>query len=215
MPLQIALCSAMTLDGRLGTDSRRKIRFGSDRDISFLRSLRNHFQASLMGGDTFRTWPLPPFRDNTDPYYQFIRTQKGIKRTLLSDNFTFERWKQNKLIILYSDANVFEQESDLCQKNGIQATLLQGESPIEVTRYITTKYQCSKILIEGGGRFCHPFFQASLIQEIYLTIVPKVMGGKLSTGLCVGDELQSMEEYELKKTEIFNHEIIAHYIKRR
>ena len=215
MSLQIALCSAMTLDGRLGTDDRRKIRIGSDRDISFLRSLRNEFQGSLMGGDTFRTWPLPPFRSNKVPYYQFVRTQKGIQETLLSDNFSFDRWQQNKLVILYSNTNVFEKESELCKKNCIQAIHVQNLNPIELTNYIKATYQCSKILIEGGGRFCHPFFQAGLIQDIYLTIVPKVMGGQISTGLCIGEELQSIEEYKLNKAEIFNNEIVAHYIRRR
>ena len=40
------------------------------------------------------------------------------------------------------------------------------------------------------------------------------MGGKLSTGLCIGEELQSMEQYTLKKADIFNNEIVAHYIKK-
>ncbi len=214
MPLRVALCSAMTLDGRLGTDDRRKVRLGSDRDITFLRSLRNQFQASLMGGNTFRTWSLPPLRDNTDPYYQFIQTKKGIKDILLSDNFTFKRWKQNQLVVLYGDANVFEKERNLCTNNGIQAIYVQDLSPTEVTNYIETTHKCSKILIEGGGRFCQPFFQENLIQDIYLTIVPKVMGGKLSAGLCIGNELPSMQEYKLKKAEIFNNEIVAHYIKK-
>ena len=214
MPLRIALCSAMTLDGRLGPDNRRKIRIGSDRDISFLRSIRNQFQASLMGGETFRTWPLPPLRSNTDPYYQFVQTQKGIKEVLLSDNFRYERWKQNKLVILYNDANVYDRESKLCMKKGIQNALMEDPSSTEISNYIETTYQCSKILIEGGGRFCHPFFQAGLIQDIYLTIVPKVMGGTFSAGLCIGEELQSMEQYTLKKADIFNNEIVAHYTKR-
>ncbi len=214
MPLQIALCSAMTLDGRLFPDDRRKFRFGSDRDISFLRSIRNQFQASLMGGETFRTWPLPPLRSNTNPYYQFVQTQKGIKEVLLSDNFIYDRWKQNNLVVLYNDANTYEKESELCKKNGIQSVHVQDLSPIELTNYIETTYQCSKVLIEGGGRYCHPFFHAGLIQDIYLTIVPKVMGGQLSAGLCIGTELQSMEQYVLKKADVFNNEIVAHYTKR-
>ena len=91
-------------------------------DISFYVRFEIRFQASLMGGETFRTWPLPPLRSNTDPYYQFVQTQKGIEEVLLSDNFSFKRWLQNELIVLYSDANVYDREK-LCMKKGIKTPL--------------------------------------------------------------------------------------------
>ena len=207
--LQIAMCAAMTMDGRLAPDDLRKIRLGSDRDLQFLRRLRDNFDASLMGGQTFRTWPLPPFRGNPKSYLQFVITQKGLKDVLI--NLDRKKWGSNKLVLIYKNSSIYDEELPLCLERGIECVFIESLCPKQYIQKLSTQYDIQSILLEGGGRFCHPFFQQNLIQDIYLTIVPMVMGGQQAQGFCIGQELLEFQRYSIKELSSNNHEIFVHY----
>ena len=207
--LQISMCAAMTMDGRLAPDNLRKMRLGSDQDISFLRNLRDKFQASLMGGQTFRTWPLPPFRNSTDSYLQFVMTKNGLKDVLI--DLDIHKWGSNKLILIYGDILVYERELSLCYEKGIESHFVEALCPTTQIQLISEQYLIHRILLEGGGRFCHPFFQNNLIHDIYLTLIPKIMGGEQAQGLCIGKELSTFQKYQIHHVHHHNDEIFIHY----
>ena len=209
--LEIGLCAAMTLDGRLGSDDNRKIRLGSDDDIQHLRQIRNNYQASLMGGQTFRNWPIPPSRDNQQHYIQFVATKKGIKEVL--ENMVIDQWGHNKLVFIYGDSASFIAERQLVQKYNFDTHLLEKNLSLKNLFPIFQRYNISKILLEGGGSFCHQFFHEHVIQDLYLTLVPKILGGHQSKGLCIGNELSATRNYSLKNIQSINDEVFLHYIK--
>jgi len=61
------------------------------------------------------------------------------------------------------------------------ATLhLVGETRVDITQVVQilhTHYEVRYLLVEGGGTLNFYFFDADMVDEIFLTLAPKVKGG--------------------------------------
>jgi len=56
-----------------------------------------------------------------------------------------------------------------------------GASEVDVLRlidWLSRERGCRTVLCEGGGVLAAAFFAARAVDELYLTIVPRVLGGK-------------------------------------
>jgi len=78
-------------------------------------------------------------------------------------------------------------------------------------RWLGTKWGVNRLLCEGGGELNDALFRAALVDEIHLTICPKIFGGRLAPTMADGlgfEQLAGAARFELtskkrKKAELF------------
>jgi 5-amino-6-(5-phosphoribosylamino)uracil reductase len=71
------------------------------------------------------------------------------------------------------------------------ATLLElGRSRVDVARlleWLATERGCKVVLCEGGGVLVSALFAAHAVDELYLTLVPRILGGAGAPTIVEGD----------------------------
>ncbi len=186
---KITLNMAASIDGKTTTFEREKVRFSSDEDGALMEDLRSRVDAVLIGAGTLQT-DDPPLILRIPQYQEQRRTLKRNVNPLnvvvsarldfpIEDSdffnhpdteklvFTTARAPLDKLTALKRYAKVFEvPETD------------EGKVDLcEMTRMMVG-LKIKHLLLEGGGELNFGMLRRHLIDEIYLTLCPYVIGGR-------------------------------------
>ncbi len=218
--LKLIGCLAITLDGKIGfSDTEKYNKLGTNRDIQHLKHVRDLADTMLMGGKTFRAYPKPHMGQD----------ETRLKRhVILTREVTLEKFPpslplfhspialQPNLIVWASTVAPTESVRQAYPKN-IHWFDFSSQS---VTELLETLQQLgsASILVEGGGEIVRMMLEAEALDELYLTLCPKIIGGKEAPGLCGGASLQSTDplwQFELRSTRIEGSEVFLHYQKRQ
>lgn len=98
-----------------------------------------------------------------------------------------------------------------------RATLVElGESDVDILRlldWLARERGCSTVLTEGGGVLNARFFAARAIDELYLTVVPRVLGGSAAPTIVEGDgfEPDALPDARLASVERLENELFLTY----
>ncbi len=79
-------------------------------------------------------------------------------------------------------------------------------------RWLQAKWNVQRLLCEGGGELNDALFRADLIDEINLTICPKVFGGRTAPTIADGkgfSKLRLIRQYELQSVCQFQGELFT------
>jgi riboflavin-specific deaminase-like protein len=100
---------------------------------------------------------------------------------------------------------------------GVHATLVElGTAEVDITRlleWLGRERGCKVVLCEGGGVLTAHLFAACAIDELYLTIVPRVLGGAYAPTLVEGDgfEPDQIPDGHLQSVERIGDELFVVY----
>lgn len=202
--MKIIACFASSLDGKISPPPRpgeadRYIKLGTPADIAHLKALRDQADAVVFGAGTFRAFSKPRVGSNPNhipAHYMFTR-----------------------------QFNV-SPEAPLFAPN-IPLTLVSPEPPTEETRrglpahvqYFTTGFQHpmqhfrehlesqghQTVMLEGGGILFRQFLLEKAVDELWLTITPRLIGGRDTADLLGGEALPFYDDKHFGvKTEILS-----------
>jgi riboflavin-specific deaminase-like protein len=177
---------AMTADGKIATANRAAAAFGSPRDREHLLELRATTDAVMAGA---RTVDSAPITMGPGPAkFRRRRLKRGLAEYNLrvivsrsgSVNPRAEVFKHrfSPIIILTTcraKANRLERlraladEVKICGRREINFSV--------ALRWLRKKWGVRRLLCEGGGELNNALFRAGLVNELYLTICPKIFGG--------------------------------------
>lgn len=186
---------AISADGKIATANRAVHSFGSERDLEHLYELRATADAILCGartveisqatlgngGEKFRRLRLKnglaefPLRvivtgsGSIDPAAKIF--QKRFSPILV---LTTKRAPQKRLMRLRELAD----EIKICGATEI-------DFPAAL-RWLHEEWKVKRLLCEGGGELNDALFRAGLVDEIHLTICPKIFGGRTAPTLSDG-----------------------------
>ncbi|MCS7309381.1 MAG: dihydrofolate reductase family protein [Armatimonadetes bacterium] len=161
-----------SLDGKitLGEVGDSASGLGSPTDQMLMRRLQENAQAVLIGASTLRVGHItyPPSlwravvtgRGDVSPHARFFREAPG--KALV---FTTERAPEEKRRALQEAAQV----------------VVCGEERVDLRQalaYLRQQLGVERLLCEGGGELNFEMFSAGLIDEWFLTLAPKVKGGR-------------------------------------
>ena len=220
MKLHTSLIMAVSLDGKISTRDGAGPRFASEADGIRLREVRSYADAILVGAGTIIA-DDPTFTEHGK--YRESRLKHGLApnpiKAVVSGNgsvpetarmfqpngaptliFTTERISPNRLALLDQVAQVH----------------CVGESTVNFRRVFEILgeiYQVKQLLVEGGGQVNFGLFRAGLIDEVYLTLCPKIIGGQdVTTGVeGIGFNFLDIVDLELLDERTVDHEIFLHY----
>lgn len=215
-----SLIMAVSLDGKISTRDGAGPRFASEADGIRLREVRSHADAILVGAGTIIA-DDPTFTEHGK--YKDLRLQRGLApnpiKVVVSGSgnvpeiarmfqpngvpalvFTTERIPANRLASLQQVAEV----------HCVGATTVNFRRVVEILGEV---YQVEQLLIEGGGQVNFDVFRAGLIDEIYLTLCPKIIGGRDVTTSVEGDGFDFLDivDVELVDYRTVGDELFLHY----
>lgn len=152
-----------TIDGKVqvrNRDTRKYWPIGSQTDFETLLWLRAHADAlvhgknTAMGFHTLKTLSKKEFKEK--------RARLGKKKDLLY--IVLSNHPDEKLISALKNP-----------PSGVKSLILDGNNLSELVKYFK-KNNLQNILIEGGPTLMASFLKENLIDEMFITIAPKVFG---------------------------------------
>jgi len=218
----VTMNMAMTADGKITSVGREEPKFTSRRDKRTMDKYRAEADAVLVGAGTLRA-DDPPLHLR-DPEMKAYRASLGKPEGLLNvvvtasakldpaGRFftgthaagrvvaTVERADPAKRAALAAVADVWvlgEDRVDL----GVLLSRLKNERGV------------LRLLVEGGGDLNWGFVEHDLLDELYVTLAPAILGGKVAPTICDGAGLTMAGRRRLKliDAEIVDGEIFCRY----
>ena len=177
---------AMTADGKIATANRRVSSFGSRRDHEHLLQLRATADAVMAGA---RTVDLNPVNLGPGPAkYRRLRLRRGLAefnlRVIISrcgtvnPNAEVFRHRFSPIIILTTGRAPAGRLKKL-RALGAEVRVC-GAREINfpcALRWLRQKWGIKRLFCEGGGELNDALFRADLVNELHLTVCPKIFGG--------------------------------------
>lgn len=190
----IALNMVSSLDGKITVGGQLKPgSLGSTFDRQTMNVLRSHFDGILAGGNTIRQHP---YYLGVPKELELQRVKKGLARQPLTILMTktgnldptsplFSAPPKLPLIL-----TTFEGERNLpfLIKERSSVEVLDSTTNLQETlALLTQKYGIKKLLLEGGPSVNFQFLQAKLVDEIFITLAPKLIGNRSDLTMVMGE----------------------------
>lgn len=186
---------AMTADGKLSPANRRFAAFTTNRDQDLLHELRTRADAVMAGARTVDAAAVTMGPGGKK--YQQQRLRNGLAefnlRVIVSGsgsinpNATIFQHQFSPIIVLASERAPRRNISRL-QKLGAIVHVC-GEKEIAfpaALHWLRREWNVQRLLCEGGGEINDALFRANLVDEIYVTLAPKIFGGRTAPTLADG-----------------------------
>jgi riboflavin-specific deaminase-like protein len=160
-----------TADGKtlLGPPGSTALGLGSSTDQILMRRLQQQADAAIIGAETLRAGPVI----YAPHLWRVVVTRRG---ELPLDNRFFTDAPEKAIV--FAPATLPPEARD---RLGTRATLrIVGEEVVDVgqlARILRTEFNIRILVLEGGASLNFAFFEAGLVDELFLTIAPKIKGG--------------------------------------
>jgi riboflavin-specific deaminase-like protein len=201
---------SMTADGKIATANRAVSSFSTARDQQHLLELRATADAVMCGARTadlndINLGPGPP-------KYRRLRLRRGLAeynlRIVVSGSGTLNphaaifRHRFSPIIILTTQR---AKAPDLKRLRAVaDAVRICGRREInwlQTLKWLRQKWNVRRLLCEGGGELNSELYAAGLVDELHLTVCPRIFGGRdaptIADGLG-GRNLSEASQFELK-----------------
>jgi len=202
--------TAMSLDGRISTRDQGHVAIGSDEDLRRMSLIRTKADAVLVGGNTFRNWPIPllPRLDH--------RSRDCVLEPIL--NVIVSRRMDFELTPRFLNETgikpLFLTNSQVDLKHfSAEVAFCDGEITPEWIVKMLSERGVKTLLIEGGGELITQFVAAGLLHEMYVTICPLLIGGGETPLFLKGEGFDRDKAPRLKllSQETVTDEVFLHY----
>jgi riboflavin-specific deaminase-like protein len=177
---------AMTVDGKIATANRAVTTFGSPRDLRHLYELRATADAVMAGARTIEDTNAKLGPGGTR--YQRLRLRRGLAEfnirviasgaASIDPGATIFRHRFSPIILLTTErapAGKLRRLRTLADE-----VVIAGEREMDfdkALRHLRKKWNIHRLLCEGGGELNDALFRARLVDELHLTVCPKIIGG--------------------------------------
>lgn len=183
----VTLNVAMSADGKISTHRRETFSLGSRHDRHLMDVLRTRADAVVIGSGSVRLdgWAIRV----RDTQMRARRVSRGRPshplNVVLSSRLElpakcqfFEHRETEKLVFTtrYAPKNRirrFERHAEVLVMPGKRVR------PRDVLAELQRR-GCRKVLVEGGGELNFSFFEEQLVDDLYITVTPRILGGRLS-----------------------------------
>jgi riboflavin-specific deaminase-like protein len=195
-PLPFVLINmAMTADGKIATANRRVSSFGSSHDQDHLLQLRATADAVMTGA---RTADLNAINMGPGPAkYRRLRLKRGLAefnlRIIVSRSGTVDpdaevfKHRFSPIIILTTRRATAARLKAL-RAVGAEVKLC-GAKEIDFSRalrWLRAKWGVRRLLCEGGAELNDALFRAGMVNQLHVTVCPRVFGGRTAPTVADG-----------------------------
>lgn len=217
---------AMTADGKIATANRAVHSFGSARDREHLYELRATVDAVMCGARTVEI-----SRSILDPggaKFQRRRLNHGLAeynlRIIISGSGTIDpkaeifKEKFSPLIVLTTGRAAPKELARLRELT--DAVKICGKTEVDFRsafRWLRAKWNVRRLLCEGGGELNGALFSTRLVDEIHLTICPKIFGGRTAPTIAEAPgfpRLADAQQFQIQSAQRWQDELFTVFSRR-
>ena len=186
---------SMTADGKIATVNRAISSFGSKRDLEHLYELRATADAVMSGART-----IEQSHAKLDPgglRFQRLRVKGGLAeynlRIIVSGSGSIDtraeifRHDFSPLIILTTERTGTKKLAALRQL--ADDVVVCGKTEIDfprALRELRRRWRIKRLLCEGGAELNDSLLRAGVVDELHLTLCPKILGGRTAPTIADG-----------------------------
>lgn len=217
----------MTADGKIAYANRRFVPFAGQRDQEHMMELRATADAVMSGARTVDLTPTTLGTGGTK--YRRLRLKRGLNEHNLriivsgsgSVNPDAEIFKHrfSPIVILTTE------RASISRRNVLLALaheiLICGKREINFPaafRWLRKTWGVKRLLCEGGGELNDVLIRAGLLDELHLTISPKIFGGRTAPTIADGlgfSRLADAAQFQLKSYRRVGDEMFLVFATRR
>ncbi len=199
---------AISLDGKIADLKSPHKTLGTSFDKKMMERIRHQAEVVVVGAQTLRIFQKPIKAKNKSgrPLVNAVVSQSGV----IDPSLPF--WKDPAVIrFLFTCENSYLKALESSQDRAF--VIVAGKETVEPQKILQAfvKAGFENILVEGGGELMHSFVKAGLLQELYLTLTPKILGGRKNPTLVGGDDTLSpwpnvkLLDFKKVKDELYLH----------
>ena len=205
----------MTIDGKIATNLGDS-KISSKQDLRRLHRLRSSVDAVIIGistviADNPRLTVRLVKRHGTTPVRIIV---DSIGRIPLDSKILKSASKINTIVAVTKRAS--DERVDKIKSAGA-IVIVAGTKTVDLKElfFILKKMGFNKILVEGGGELNWSILQLGIVNELMVTIAPRIIGGRTATTLVEGDGYKRISDgikMELIKVSRQNNgEVVLYY----
>lgn len=218
---------AMTADGKIATANRTVSSFGSRRDHEHLLELRATADAVMSGARTVDSAKISMGTGGAK--FQKLRLKRGLAehnlRIIVSGSGTIDpraevfKHRFSPIIILTTQRMSASTRQRL-EESGAEIKIC-GKQEINfraALRWLKQKWGVNRLLCEGGGDLNDALFRAGLVDELHLTVCPKVFGGRNAPTIAEGlgfEGLSLATQFQLMSSRLVGDEMFLAFARTR
>jgi 2,5-diamino-6-(ribosylamino)-4(3H)-pyrimidinone 5'-phosphate reductase len=185
----------MTLDGKIATRNHDS-KISSERDLSSLHSLRSEVDAIMIGANTaLIDDPLLTNRSGSEkePFRIIVDSQARIP---LSSKCLNNAKSDTNHTIVACTKKADEAKLKAIESKGARVLRVDSSEKVDLKELLCQlrKLGIETLLLEGGGELNWSMFACGLVDEVRVTISPKVIGGREATSIVAGDGVATIKE---------------------
>ena len=181
---KVTVNMAMSADGKISTRRRESFSLGSREDRYLMDKLRAQCDAVIIGAKIVQLdgWAIR-VRDRELRERRLARRGKPhplnvVLSTALElpiQNQFFTHGKTERLVVTTRQAP----KSRVARVSKHADVVVQPRKTIDPARVIAELAERGyhRLLLEGGGALNYSFFEKDLVDEIYITVTPRIIGG--------------------------------------
>jgi riboflavin-specific deaminase-like protein len=174
---------ATSVDGKIATSSLAHFPLGTTYDRKLMQTLRKKCDAVLMGASTLRSFRRPLLIRNSKR--QPVNVIISSKLEGISPNWKFFTEPSTRKILFVSQR--FPKLSAF-EKRGCEIYFIKNKSnAAKQIAQTLRKLGIKRLLVEGGGGVMWDFVKGNFIDEYYVTLTPRILGGINSPTLVDGE----------------------------
>ncbi len=222
----VAVNMAMSADGKVATTNRSVTSFGSSRDLAHLYELRATADAIVCGSRTVEETSAT--LGNGGDAYLKLRQRAGLAshpvRVIVSGAGTLSSkiplWNAHPspVVVLTSPLAPLGERGRLSR---LAESVWVSPSPeIDFSAafsWLATEYRVRRLMAEGGPTLNDALFRADLVDELHLTICPRLVGGRTSPTIVDGigqTKLSQASSLRLSQRRLIRGELFLVYTRR-
>jgi riboflavin-specific deaminase-like protein len=194
---------AITADGKIAFANGEFIPFGSERDHAHMMELRATADAVMAGARTVEA--SNAVMSPGGKRFQRLRLERGLAeynlRVIVTSSKSMDihaeilKHRFSPIIIL-APGKIPNKQLRQLQAVADEVKVF-GEKEIDFTaalRWLREKWKVKRLLCEGGGALHGTLVRAGLIDELHLTICPKIFGGRSAPTIAEGGNVVKLAD---------------------
>ncbi len=192
---------AMSVDGKVSSRSREPVTFTSPEDKRHLLKIRSQCDALVVAARTaldYETMGIPSARLRAE------RARRGQDehpvRVIVSGNLSLPanlrvfKSRISPILIACCETATRARRNVFARSARVIACGRREVNLRRLVKILATEYNVRIILCEGGPTLNDAFFRAGLVNELHLTLCPRIVGGKDAPTLSDGTGFQNLKQ---------------------
>jgi 2,5-diamino-6-(ribosylamino)-4(3H)-pyrimidinone 5'-phosphate reductase len=217
----VSINMAMTADGKITSALREEPAFASRYDKKTMDRLRAEADAVLVGAGTLRADdpPLHVRDPEMKAHRRALSKPDGLVNVLVTasarvdpaSRFFADPASSGRIVATVGDAPA----DRIAALQKVATVWTVGTGRVDLRELLTRLKTegIDRLLVEGGGELNWGFVRDDLFDELYVTIVPAILGGREAPTLCEGEgfTMAGQRRLRLVSADVKDGEIFCHY----